>query len=436
MWGLVRAETDQYRASAYFETVTAEINYCTGSHEIGGRHTQIRHHPHCRTHHQLGLSDYSIYGGDVASWFDDFVTLVRHPTPHPHGCWRVKDTQRLCTGERQDLLNIVVSLPMMLVIEVGDESFSGSAVANANDMIWDFPKTLSSSTEHTTDQENITYDLVGLALIHPSTSTAHFTTRYTLESHANTKIYTYDDMLHGGFAVEEPDAKFETHIYRKNVKIPDGFRVYAAAYCLRGGTLAQDRFFTWRTHALANIFNLHTSSQSLNILPILSYHVRTLIEMDPIDRSWLLYPTNAPTTEYVSPHGKYNLPYKPSESVTRYSIESEDSDETSLDKTPPVEHLPDTVAIPSSPLFLPSSPPNSEFQLNCRCGFHGDGNKLYRKEEGTAIQCDECKDWSHVACQRNGRASGLGEKDTFVCDLCGLAMIVVAQKQLRKSERK
>ena len=256
-----------------------------------------------------------------------------------------------------------------------------------------------------TNQENITYNLVGLALIHPSTSTAHFTTHYPLEGHANTKIYTYDGMLHGGFTVEEPDANFETHISGKNMKIPDSFRVYAA-YCLHGGTLAQDHFFTQRTHVLANIFNLHTLSQSLDILPTLSFHDRTLIEMDPIDQSWLLYPTNAPTTEYVSPHGKYSLPHQPS--VTRYSIESED--ETSLDKTAgcPIETLPETVAIPSSPLFLPLSPPNLEFQLNCCCEFHGDGNKLHHKEEGTAIQCDKCKDWSHMACQH--KQVGWGER--------------------------
>jgi hypothetical protein len=209
--------------------------------------------------------------------------LVRHPTPHPPGCWRVKDTQRLCTGERQDLLTIVVSLPVMLVIEVGDESLSDSNVTNANDMIWDFPKTLSSSREQATNEENVTYDLVGLALIHPSTSTAHFTTRYTLEGHSNTKIYTYDGMLHGGFTVEEPDAKFETHISGKNADIPDGFRVYAATYCLRGGTLAHDLFFAQRIHALANIFNLHVLSQSLDMMPTISFHNRTLVEMDPID---------------------------------------------------------------------------------------------------------------------------------------------------------
>jgi hypothetical protein len=116
----------------------AEINNCTGSQRIGGRHAQIRHLPHRRTHHQLSRSDYLTYDGNVASWFQDLVTLVQPQTPHPHGCWRVKDTERLCTGERQDFLNIVVSLPVMLVIEVGDENMFGSTVANANDMIWNF----------------------------------------------------------------------------------------------------------------------------------------------------------------------------------------------------------------------------------------------------------------------------------------------------------
>jgi hypothetical protein len=129
----------------------------------------------------------------------------------------------------------------------------------------------------------------------------------------------------------------------------------------------------------------------------------------------------------MDPHGKYILP--DNSSATTYGVESED--ETSLDKTPPlaIKPLADTATIPSSSHILPSSsPPDSEFQLNCRCGFHGDGNKLHRKEEGTAIQCDECKDWSHVACQRNGRANDLTAKDTFICDLCSLATVAVALK--------
>jgi hypothetical protein len=118
---------------------------------------------------------------------------------------------------------------------------------------------------------------------------------------------------------------------------------------LHGGTLAQDLFFVQRIRALASIFNLHVVSQSLDMMPTISFHDHTLIEMNPMDQSWLLYPKNAPTMEYVSPHGQYILPHKPS--VPRYSIESEDK--TSLEKTSPKKPLPDTIAIPSSPHFLP-----------------------------------------------------------------------------------
>jgi len=100
----------------------------------------------------LSHSDYLTYDGNVASWFHELVTLVRHQTPHSHGCWRIKDTKRLCPGKRHDLLDIVVSLPVMLMIEVGDELFASSNGVNANEMVWDFPETLSPSTEQVTGQ--------------------------------------------------------------------------------------------------------------------------------------------------------------------------------------------------------------------------------------------------------------------------------------------
>lgn len=66
--------------------------------------------------------------------------------------------------------------------------------------------------------------------------------------------------------------------------------------------------------------------------------------------------------------------------------------------------------------------PESLFSLNCRCGATGDGNVLYRKDDvGGAIQCNECKDWSHIACQREGRASDLPEDTGFICDFCDLS---------------
>lgn len=65
---------------------------------------------------------------------------------------------------------------------------------------------------------------------------------------------------------------------------------------------------------------------------------------------------------------------------------------------------------------------------------------MYREEEGLAIQCDECKDWSHVACQRDslreGRASNLSVKDKFICDVCDIQGLLPKKDGARRSERK
>ena len=66
----------------------------------------------------------------------------------------------------------------------------------------------------------------------------------------------------------------------------------------------------------------------------------------------------------------------------------------------------------------PDSPPDSPFNIKCRCGLKGDGNVYYDEMAGEAVLCTECEHWSHIACQRNGRASKLRAKEAFFCDIC------------------
>ncbi|EDR02673.1 uncharacterized protein LACBIDRAFT_332179 [Laccaria bicolor S238N-H82] len=88
---------------------------------------------------------------------------------------------------------------------------------------------------------------------------------------------------------------------------------------------------------------------------------------------------------------------------------------------------PGSPTTPPSPL---SSLPDSEFELNCRCGIIGNGNILYHHEHEVAIQCDQCRDWSHIACQRDGRASNLVPDALFICD----SLFELTKKSYRELE--
>ncbi|KIJ89409.1 hypothetical protein K443DRAFT_126787, partial [Laccaria amethystina LaAM-08-1] len=153
----------------------------------------------------------------------------------------------------------------------------------------------------------------------------------------------------------------------------------------------------------------------------MTYHSDQFVELESNKRTWLLNPSRSRTLEYVSRDAPAD--------ITEESLSPEPEEGAISQPGSPTTPINADTALPS-PL---SSLPDSEFELNCRCGIIGNGNILYRHEHGVAIQCDQCRDWSHIACQRDGRASNLGPDAQFICDLCDLSHHFPSS---RKSKRK
>jgi len=198
----------------------------------------------------------------------------------------------------------------------------------------------------------------------------------------------------------------------RDIILPNGFAIWEAFYHLRGGLAAQDEFYQNRIEEYQECFSLYFSEPDLDKLPRVSFRHDGYEEMPKKDRRWLVHPTKSETTEYVSTE-----PTRPSPTASTPAVEGPESEE---ETTPPPAKMSNlthpTAAVPSLKLPLSQdSLPNSDFDLNCRCGATGDGNIVYYQEDGEVVQCDECKDWSHIGCQRNGRASNLPKNKPFLC---------------------
>ena len=373
-----------------------------------------------------------MYGSSIRLWFKEFTSIETNYTSRDV-CWQVKDGVPLCSGKRQDSPRLIISTPVLLIIEAPEDSDTHFPSKFKDLPPWDFPLTLTPSTitKSEAKRKGKTYDLIGLGLY--SKASMHFIARYADKESA--QIYTYDSMKNNGNAISdpEPDTELATNISSQlQANIPSTFAPCLAIYHLRGGTDAQEAFYRSQTEACSKKFNLEFSTTKLSTLPDVTYCGQECpIALDPEPRQ-----KQRGLKEYISK----NPEPKPGESPTGTDNKSEsvspeasplvlliDGPESEEETIPLHSHRKPALKISTTKTnteitsiypTAPDSPPDSPFNIKCRCGLKSDGNLYYDEKEGEAVRCTECEHWSHIACQRNGRASKLRMKEAFYCDIC------------------
>ena len=261
-----------------------EIHRCTGSPK-NGPHLEVHSPPRRSSYYEIStIAQYrDKYDSSIQLWFEDF-TSVKTSYSSRDACWRVEDGVPLCSGKRQDSPCLVVSIPVVLILEAFEDSDTNPSSKFKNLPPWDFPPTLTPSTitKSEVEQKGITYDLIGLGFF--SKASGHFIARYADKEFS--QIYTYDSMKNEGNAIPEPDAVLATHIAgRVQANIPPTYTPSLAIYHLRGGADAQQAFYQSQTEACSKMFNLQFSTAKLSTLPDVTYFGKEYpIALDPEPR--------------------------------------------------------------------------------------------------------------------------------------------------------
>ena len=427
---------------------------------------------------QLGDDYYKLHQGKVRSWFNSLASLERVKNRCITGCFRTCDGERFCSGQCYSY-SLFVSFPVVLVLE-----FKGSLVDKWDVPSKLHPLRPKDIKENNLTEKGLEYELVGRVLY--KESTGHFCCR--LRNLNRKGAYDYDDMKSEGFTRPiSSSEKKSNHLsgQGKDIGLPEGFITHMAVYQLSGGAAAQQLILEHQLRAIRKEYEVECTAKSLEDLQTCTVKISSssIIPLPSSERFWLKDPDRTDILGYVK--GSVATATRPSRNTTsrtknssnlklkipargKHSVAegNEPSSSTALDDTSDTTEIVPVVALgrkrrrsshitvisvdstsSSSHLSTPepdtsrtnqatkepgeSSPQNPPLQephaeepeaivVKCRCGVRG-GREVDRLSK---IKCSACNTWSHIGCQKDGRASDLSARalETYECDTCFLDM--------------
>ncbi|KAH6889065.1 hypothetical protein BKA70DRAFT_1541345 [Coprinopsis sp. MPI-PUGE-AT-0042] len=487
-----------YRPHGYFELLYVQVEQCPGSgmgtsgDSIHRRqHALITSTPWRTISPILPYSEQSLakYENRVDLWFKATIATVPKNDWTPGiGCWRAHDGIPDCSGEPLETPYLAASIPVVLFICMddlyqGDMDDSNLELGVPNQPEWNFPSKLFPGTRKEAKDFGLVYQIVGRVFYdgqHYKSRVAKYRSMRTGDTEGKLELeglYQYDGMVDGGCATLVEGATLDNFISgdETEVGLPLGTRTAAVAYRLVGGLRAQELFFEKRRQELERLYSLQLSDD-LVTLPHITYTSSKYRLIKPEELAWTL--DGSFHAEYVADDSMICSPQKKSTSPSK-------QDKLPAAALPPKidSKVPKMLSQQTNTSMLPakrkkrsksdsgsrisrqakgaveprakqqdaSQGPQAErsgspYPFLCRCGAEGDGHIVAEETQaGGTVMCESCERWSHIACQRDGRASKLNPKKRFVCDSCEPAFFLptriakktkVVQDRLRRQKRR
>jgi hypothetical protein len=278
-----------------------------------GPHLEVQSPPRRMSYYQVSTIAQYMYDSSIQHWFNNF-TSVKTNYISRDACWRVKDGVPLCSGKRQDSSCLVISILVILILEAPEDSDTNAPSKLKNLPPWDFPTTLTPSTITKSKVKQKGITYDLMGLKFFSKAVAHFIAWYADKE--SSQIYTYDSM--------------------KN----------------KGNTMAE----------LSNLPDVTCCGQECPIA----------LDPGPHQKQKEL-------KEYVSKKKSGSKPKLPTDDDSLSPIVQdgpESEEEMILHHPHGKPALQINTTLPTVPA-APDSPPDSPFNIQCRCGLKGNGNTYY-----------------------------------------------------------
>ncbi|KAJ7574690.1 hypothetical protein C8J56DRAFT_1064368 [Mycena floridula] len=466
------------RAQSYYQTLRVNIDMCTGTSQTGV-HKKISIKPRSSCVLHLDHLQFKSFKGDVQKWLADAANV--ESAGKPGHCWLSIDGNQFCTGETTSK-SFIFSLPLNLFLEISYDDLHPDTTP------WKFPATLNPLP----GSNDMIYDIVGRIFFSPQAG--HFISRTVHIQSGESSIYEYHGMKNNGRRSLLSRATLKTGIIGSNntlKRVPEGYRMYAVSYVLRGRHAAQLKFCHRECEAMRRVHNLQISVDHLDLLPQLLLNQddpTTKLTMDK--RFWLVNDADAifDDADYMEHQGVIDVDAIGDEDIEGSILEASGSNSSwssSKGQSAAGDEISETMGKSPSPIAPPrfrykrsraqssgseddpapkrnkinsldtsilaqkrkdqegsldleleakqrrhSSPVDADFTLRCRCGVTGNGDCMKDPEDTT--KCFGCGYYSHNACQvALQRKTQTGIPGRFLCDYC----MTTKDKRQRLSQR-